>query len=102
MIMLDLTTSIEMTAKANALRWFGHALRTEENSALKVALDFEVLEKRKRGRLKNTWRGKVKDNSKKTDLNEEDTFNRTKWKRSVWTLNNGVIPATSVDGDNTG
>jgi len=67
-----------------------------------VALDFEVQEKRKRGRLKNTWRGKVKDNLKKVDLNEEDAFNRTKWMRDVWTRKNGVIPATSVDGDNTG
>jgi len=47
MNMLGLTASIEMTAKANVLRWFGHVLRTE-NSALKAAMDFEVLEKRKR------------------------------------------------------
>jgi len=40
--MLGLTASIETTAKVNALRWFGHVLRTEENSALKV----EVLGKR--------------------------------------------------------
>jgi len=38
---------------------------------------------------------------KKADL-KEDAFNRTKWRRDVWTLKNGVIPATSVDGDNTG
>jgi len=65
MNMLSLTASIELTAKANALRWFGHVLRTEENSAMKVVLDFEVLRKSKRGRQKSTWRGKFKDNLKK-------------------------------------
>jgi len=100
MNMLGLTASIKMTAKTNALRWFGHVLRTEENNALQVALNFEVLGKRKRGRPKSTWRGKVKDNLKKAYLNEEDAFNRTKWRRGVWTLKNGVIPITSVDGDN--
>jgi len=39
---------------------------------------------------------------KKADLNEEDAFNSTKWKRVVWTLKNGILPATFVDGDNTG
>jgi len=42
MNMLGLPASIEMTAKANALRWFGHVLRTEENSVLRVALNFDV------------------------------------------------------------
>jgi len=46
MTMLGLTASIEMTAKVNALRWFGHVLRTEENSALIVALDIVVPGKR--------------------------------------------------------
>jgi len=81
MNMLGLTASIERTAKANALRWFGHILRTEENSVLKVALDFEVLGKTKRGRPNSTWRGKVKDNLKKADLNEEDAFNRIQRKK---------------------
>jgi len=58
-------------------------LRAKENSALKEVLDFEVLGKRKRGRPKSTWRGKVKNNLKKADLNEEDAFNRTKWRRGV-------------------
>jgi len=39
---------------------------------------------------------------KKADLNEGDAFNRTKWRRSVWALKNGVIAASSVDEDNTG
>jgi len=46
--LLGLAASIEMTTTANALRWFGHVPRTEKNSALKVALGFEVLEKRER------------------------------------------------------
>ena len=31
-----------MTAKANALKWFGHELRTEEDNSVRIALNFEV------------------------------------------------------------
>ena len=48
-IMLGLTVSIKMAAKANyAPKWFGHVLRTEDNSE-KIALNFEVRGKRKKG-----------------------------------------------------
>jgi len=67
-----------------------------------MLLDFEILRKRKRGRQKSTWREKVKENLKKVYLKEEDAFNRTKWRKGVWSLKNGVIPATFVDGDNNG
>jgi len=65
-------------------------------------MDFVVLRKRKRTSdcPKSTWRGKVKENLK-VDL-KEDAFNRTKWRRDVWILKNGVIPATCLDGNNIG
>jgi len=49
------------------------------------------------GHPKSRWRGKVKRKFLK-----EDAFSRTKWIRGVWSLKNGEIPATSVNGDNTG
>ena len=42
MTMLGLTVPIEMVVKANAVRWYGHALRREQNNALRRALHFEV------------------------------------------------------------
>jgi len=43
-----MTASIEMTAKVNVLQWFGHVLRSEEKITIQIALDFEVLGKRKK------------------------------------------------------
>jgi len=41
----------------------------------------------------------VKENLKKADL-KKDAFNYTKWRKGIWSLKNGVITATSVDGNN--
>ena len=38
MTMLGLTVSMEMAAKENALKWFGHVLRIEDN-LVKMALN---------------------------------------------------------------
>jgi len=46
MDMLDLTASIEMTAKANALQWFAYIIRAEENSVLNWTLRFCEKEER--------------------------------------------------------
>ena len=48
MTKLDLIVLMEMAAKANALRWFGHVLRIEDNS-VKMALNFEMRGKRTKG-----------------------------------------------------
>ena len=71
-----------MTAKANALRWFGHVLRTEEDNPVKMAMSFEEREE-KEGRLMSTWKRKVKDSFQKACLIEEDAFNRSKWMKCV-------------------
>ena len=59
MTVLGLTVSMEMEAKTNALRWFRHELRTEEDNLVRMALNFEVSAKRKKGHPKSTWKGKV-------------------------------------------
>ena len=59
MTMLGLTVSIEMAVKANVLRWFGHVLRTKKDNSVRMTLKFEVRGKRKIGRPKSTWKGKV-------------------------------------------
>ena len=60
MSMLGLTVQMEMTANSNALRWFGHVLRAEDNP-VNMALIFEVRGTRKKGCPKGTWKEKVKD-----------------------------------------
>ena len=54
MDMLGLKETIDWLATANEVRWYGHVLRRNDDSVLRVALDLEVSGKRKRGRLKKT------------------------------------------------
>ena len=47
--MLGLKENIDWLATANSVRLYGHVLRRDDNSVLKVAFDLEVSGKRKRG-----------------------------------------------------
>ena len=73
--MLGLKETIDQVATANGVRWYGHLLR-------KIALDFEVSGKRKRGRPKKTWKKQVEEETEKIGL-REDTLNRAKWRDGV-------------------
>ena len=42
-----LKENIDRLATANGVRWYGHVLRRDDNSVLRVALNFEVSGKRK-------------------------------------------------------
>ena len=59
MDMLGLKETRDRLATMNGVRWYGHVLRRDDDSVLRVALDLEVSSKRKRGRSKQTckkWR----------------------------------------------
>ena len=45
--MLGLKQTIDWLAAANGVRWYGHVLRRDDDSVLRVALNFEVSGKRK-------------------------------------------------------
>ena len=53
---LGLKETIDWLATANGVRWYGHVLRRDDDSVLRVALNLEVSGKRKQGRLKKTWK----------------------------------------------
>ena len=50
MDMLGLKETIDRLATANGVKWYGHVLRRDYDSVLRVALNLEVSGKRKRGR----------------------------------------------------
>ena len=54
MYMMELKETMDRLATANGVRWYGHVLRRNDNSVLRVSLDLEVSIKRKRGRPKKT------------------------------------------------
>ena len=97
--MLGLKESAVQMAKANVVRWYGHALRRDDGHALRKALEFEVRGKRKPGRTKNTWKMQVEKESKSLGLEKKDAMNRVRWRVGVREIAAGVNPATPIYGD---
>ena len=65
------------------MRWYGHVLRRDDRHVLRNALEFEGKGKRKRGRLKKTWKTQVEKESKSVGLEKEDALNRARWRVGV-------------------
>ena len=83
MDMLGLKKTIDRFATANGVRRYGHVLRRDDDSVLRVALDLEVNGNRKRGRPKKTWKKQVEEETEKTGVKEEDALRRDKWRDGV-------------------
>ena len=77
MEMLGLKETVVQMAKVDGVRWYGHVLRRDDGHVLRKALEFEVKGKKKRGRLKKTWKMQVEKESKSVGL-EEDALNRVR------------------------
>ena len=83
MDMLGLKETIDQLAIANEVRWYGHVLRRDDDSVLRVALNLEVSGKRKRGRPKKTWKKQVEEETEKIGLKNEDALRQDKWRDRV-------------------
>ena len=55
----------------------------EDGHVIRMALDFEVKGKRKKGRLKRTWKKQVEEESMKVGLRRKDALCRSKWSVGV-------------------
>ena len=80
---LALMETIDRLATENGVRWYGHVLRRDDVSALRVALNFEESGNRKRGQPKKTWKKQVEEETQKIGLKKEDALNRDKWRDAV-------------------
>ena len=80
MDMLGLKETIDQLATVNGVRWYGHVLRRDDDSALRVALNLEVSGKRKRGRPRKK---QVEEETEKIGLKKEDALRRDKWRDGV-------------------
>ena len=76
--MLGLKETTDQLAPANGVRWYGYALRRDDDSVLRVVLDLEVSGKRKRGRPKKTWKKQMEEETEKIGLKKEDALRRDK------------------------
>ena len=59
-------TPVEEDIRRRRWRWLGHTLRKPPSSTGRQALNWNPQGHRKRGRPRNTWRGKLKKNIKRT------------------------------------
>ena len=71
MDMLGLKETIDQLETVNGVRWYGHVLRRDNNSVLRVALNLEVSGKRKRGRPKKIWKKQVEEETEKIGLKKK-------------------------------
>ena len=85
-----LKETIDRLATANGVRWYGHVLRRDDDSVLRVALNLEVTGKRKRGRPKKTWKKQVEEETEKVGLKKEDALRRDKWRDGVREIAEGM------------
>ncbi|EYC10880.1 hypothetical protein Y032_0053g2350 [Ancylostoma ceylanicum] len=62
------------------LRWYGHVLRSDDNSVAKSAMNITVEGRRPRGRPKTRWLDRIEEDMRLLKLTDEDAFNRGKWR----------------------
>ena len=62
------------------LRWYGHAIRANENSLAKIGLNIEVDGKRPKGRPKQRWLDTLDGDLKASRLHPDQAFDRAKWR----------------------
>ena len=87
---LRLKETIDGLATGNGVRWYEHVLESDDNSVLRVALDFEMSGKRKHGRQKKTWKKQVEEETEKIGLKKQNALNRAKWIDGVRTIVEGM------------
>ena len=74
---------MDRLAKANRMRWYGQVLRRDSDDVMRRALDFEVFERKRRGRIKMTRRGQMITQVEEIEQKKENTLDRSKWRNDV-------------------
>ena len=69
MEMLGLKETLDIMAKTNGVRWYGHVIRRDDDNILNKPMMMGVNGKRTRGQPKLTWRRQVEESVKKIGLN---------------------------------
>ena len=90
MYILGLKETIDRLATANGIGCYGHVLRRDDNSVLRVALDLEVSGERKQGRPKKTRKKQVEEETERIGLKKEDALNPDKWRDGVQAIAEGM------------
>ena len=65
------------------LRWYGHVMRSIEESGEKRAMDVEIQGIRRRGRPKTRWKDCIANDMREKDLEPNMTGDRSRWRRLI-------------------
>ena len=65
------------------LRWYGHVQRKDAGHVGKKVMDMDFPGTRRRGRPKRSYMDTVKEDMRAVGAEEEDVYNRGKWKRMI-------------------
>ena len=90
MEMLSLKKTLDRMAKANAVRWYAHVIRREDDNILKKSMMMKVNGQRKRGRPKNDMEEEVEESVKKVGLKIEEAADRMRWREGVSAIAEGM------------
>uniref|UniRef100_A0A7I4Z0K6 Transposase n=1 Tax=Haemonchus contortus TaxID=6289 RepID=A0A7I4Z0K6_HAECO len=60
------------------LRWYGHVLRSNDDSTSKIGLNLDVSGKRPRGRPKQRWLDTLHEDLRRVNIHLEQALNREK------------------------
>ncbi len=66
--------------KEERLRWYGHVVRSKEESIAKRAMRLNTEGKRPRGRPKNRWMDRIKEDMRHDNVVPDDVLDRKKWR----------------------
>ena len=72
------------------LRWFGHIER-RDNRVVREVMEMEVEGNRGRGRPRKRWNECVKQDMRERGLEEEDAWDRARWRRGHQTTDPGSV-----------
>ena len=72
---------IQDKMKEARLRWYGHVIRSEDDSVAKTALVLSPDGKRPRGRPKKRWLDQIKEDMREANVTKEDAMDRAKWRK---------------------
>jgi hypothetical protein len=75
------------------LRWYGHALRSDDDSLAKTGLNIDIAGKRPKGRPKQRWLDTLHADLQAARLHPDQAFDREKWR----TRSRRADPATKRD-----
>ena len=86
MEMLELRKILDGWATTNEVKCYGHWVRRDDNSLLRIALDLKTSGKKTREGPKKTWKKQVKEETEKIGLRKEDALNSSKCRDGVRTI----------------